>query len=73
MEICENCYEETTKLFKVRGAQCCKACVSDLKGEATSIAKYNDEDAILDNLDDICGVMSDKDVVNMFRSEYLDY
>lgn len=73
MEICENCYEEVSNVFKVKGIACCKSCVKDMNNEVSSVAKYNDEDAILDNSDWIPGVMSDDDVVNMFREEYLDY
>jgi hypothetical protein len=73
MEICENCYEEVSKVFKVKGMECCKSCVTDLKNEANGASMYNDEDALLDQTDYIPGVMSDDDVVNMFREEYLDY
>jgi len=47
--------------------------VTDLKNEASGASMYNDEDALLDQTDYIPGVMSDDDVVNMFREEYLDY
>ena len=68
IDICENCYEEAN-LVKVKGMQVCKSCVSDLKGESV-------EDPVLDLNDEdysIMGVMSDADVIDMYRDEYVGY
>ena len=66
IDICENCYEEAN-LVKMQGMQVCKTCVSDMSSES-------EPDSILINDDDLDAfVMSDDDVVDMFRDEYLGY
>lgn len=69
-DICENCYEEAF-LVKAQGMQVCKTCVSDM-GTNVMTEEVN-EDAILGNYDDMLGVMSDEDVLDMIRDEYVGY
>jgi hypothetical protein len=65
IDICENCYEEAN-LVKMQGMHVCKTCVSDMSSSAEP------ESMLLD--DDLEGfVMSDDDVVGMFRDEYVGY
>jgi hypothetical protein len=69
MEICENCYEEAN-LVRCNGMAICKDCVS----EFTSNTSYEGESeyALLDE-GDVYGVMSDDDVLDMIRDEYVGY
>lgn len=71
IDICENCYEEAT-LMKAKGMQVCSACVKELSC-SSSTAIFDDEIEALENTYDMPGVMSDDDVVDMFRDEYVGY
>jgi len=62
VDICENCYEEAT-LTKKAGMMICRDCKKDM----------NSDSAILDNFDTLAGVMSDEDVITMYRDEYAGY
>ena len=72
MEICENCYDEVVSVFNVKGVCVCKSCISDMKANAEPEDMSFDE-PLLDNFADMPGVMSDNDVIDMIRSEYVDY
>jgi hypothetical protein len=61
IDICENCYEEAN----IVAQNMCASCVKDEMGAP--------EVEMLDNIEDMVGVMSDDDVVDMFRDEYLGY
>lgn len=61
IDICENCYEEAN----IVAEGVCKSCLVDMN-ETT-------ETPMLDNnVDDFVGVMSDDDVVDMFRDEFVE-
>jgi hypothetical protein len=72
IDICENCYEEAN-LVKVKGLQVCSSCVKEMSGSSSASGDFEDEIAVLENTYDMPGVMSDDDVVDMFRDEYLGY
>ena len=67
IDICENCYEEAN-LVKMQGMHVCNTCVSDMGAEASPESFLLDDD-----IDNVLGVMSDDDVVDMFRDEYVGY
>ena len=62
IDICENCYEEAN----IVAQNMCASCVKDEMGAP-------EVEMLDDNIDDMVGVMSDDDVVDMFRDEYLGY
>jgi hypothetical protein len=71
MEICENCYDEVNTVFNMKGMQVCKTCIADIRGGTNKTEAYEEESvALLDNFDDMPGVMSDNDVIDMIRSDY---
>ena len=62
LDICEACYEEAN-LTKSKGMMICSECKKDSSSDS----------AILDNFDNFTGVMSDDDVIDMYRKEYAGY
>jgi len=56
-EICENCYDEVTKLTKVGGMEVCKECKIEMGSSSV---------AVLDNMDDMMGVATDEQVLGHY-------
>jgi len=65
LDTCENCYEEAV-LVKAQGMQVCNSCQQDMGGEF-------EDDTFLMDTNDMVGVMSDDDVIDMFKNEYVGY
>ena len=72
IDICENCYEEAN-LAKVKNMQVCATCVKEMNCSNAVPTVFEDEIEALENTYDMPGVMSDDDVVGMFRDEYIGY
>lgn len=66
LDTCENCYEEAV-LVKMQGMQVCSSCKQDFGGE------MSEEDSFLMDTNEMIGVMSDDDVLDMFKKEYVGY